>query len=76
MSRFKELNPQTEKYLIRMYCLYEEKKLTYREQVQLFQDLLDTGMVFKMGPEVMNFTQRLLNVKLIDSRKKVKENAN
>lgn len=66
--KMKTLTPAIEQYLKRMYCLYEEGKLTYREQVQLFQDLLDSGMVFQMGPEVMHFTKRLLRAKLIEGR--------
>lgn len=52
-NKIQNLTPATEKYLIRMYFLFEEGKLVHREQLQLFQDLLDSKMAFKMGPEVI-----------------------
>lgn len=66
--RINKLTPEIQKYLLNMYGQYEAGKLSYPEQVQLFQDLLDSGLVFQMGPEVLMFTQRLLNVNLIKGK--------
>jgi hypothetical protein len=74
--RMKKLTPQIRQYLIKVYGQYEEGKLSYPEQVQLFQDLWDTGLVFDMGPEVLMFAQRLLRVNLIKGQSTGNDNAN
>ena len=74
--RIKKLTPAIRQYLIKVYAQYEEGKLSYNEQIGLFQDLWDSGMVFEMGPEVLMFAQRLLRVNLIQEKSSEKENAN
>lgn len=74
--RMNTLTPEIKQHLIKIYGQYEEGKLTFPEEVQLFQDLWDTGLVFDMGPEVLMFAQRLLNVNLIKEREKPSGNRN
>lgn len=63
--RFKKLDSAAEKYLLRVYGQYLQKKLTFNEEVQLFQDLVDTGLYLQMGEETISFVRRLVSVNLI-----------
>ena len=74
--RIQTLTPAVRNYLIKVFAQYEEGKLSYPEQVQLFQDLWDSGMVFEMGPDVLMFAQRLLRVNLIQNKSTGTGNAN
>ncbi len=71
-----KLTPAIKEYLIKMYGLYESNKLTYGEEKQLFQDLLDSGLCWQMGPQVNAYIQRLLNVGLISTSNKGKQDVN
>ena len=69
MSNKMVLNEHTKMYMNRMICQREEKRLTPQEEVQLFQDLYDSGYLYNLGNEYKEFAQRmiragLLNIKL------------
>ena len=59
------LNEQTKMYMDRMICQREEKKLTANEEVQLFQDLYDSGYLYNLGDEYKEFAQRMIRVGLL-----------
>lgn len=62
------LNEATKAYMLRMISLREESKLTTREELLLFQDLYDSGFIFHLGPEYLNFCLRLIRVGLIEKK--------
>jgi len=59
------LNPNTKNYMLRMLKLREEKKLSVREEIQLFQDLYDSGLLFSLSKEYITFAKRLKKVDLL-----------
>ena len=60
------LNEQTKMYMDRMICQREEGKLTANEEIQLFQDLFDSGYLVNLGKEYQDFAQRLIRTGLVD----------
>lgn len=64
--RMQKISPEIETYLMRVYGQYLQKKLTYNEEVQLFQDLVDSGLYLQMDEEVISFARRLIEVGLIE----------
>lgn len=64
--RMQKISPEIKNYLMRVYGQYLDKKLTYNEEVQLFQDLVDSGLYLQMGDEVISFAKRLIEVGLIE----------
>lgn len=43
MNRFKTLTKQVHHYLIRVHCQFKERKLSFPEMIQFFQDSVDSG---------------------------------
>lgn len=56
---------QAESYLIKNVKRFFEYKLTEVEEIQLFQDLADTGLAWQLGPEISLLTGQLINTKVI-----------
>ena len=63
--RMNKLNPDIETHLMRVYGQYTEKKLTYVEEVQLFQDLVDSGLYLQLGGEVIEQARYLIRREVI-----------
>lgn len=64
--RMQKISPEIQNYLMRVYGQYLQKKLTYNEEVQLFQDLVDSGLYLQMDEEVISFAKRLIATGLIE----------
>ena len=69
-NRFNSYNDEIKAYLIKQYDLYQQKKLTYNEEVQFFQDMLDSGLIFNMDDNLKLHTRILLDKGFITSSKK------
>lgn len=67
MNNFKEKNPQIENYLRRVLAQYQEGKLTYHEEIQFFQDLLDSGIYLELGEDIIEMTHHLIDEEIIYS---------
>lgn len=62
------LNEHTKAYMLKMISLREQNKLSTNEELQLFQDLYDSGLIFNLRPDYLNFCLRLIQVGLIGKK--------
>lgn len=63
--RMSKLNTEIESHLMRVYEQYTAKKLTYLEEVQLFQDLVDSGLYLQLGGEVIEQARNYIRREVI-----------
>jgi hypothetical protein len=64
--RISKFDENTKKHLIRMITQYEAGKLSPDEEVCLFQDLVDSGFGWQIGPDYLNLINNLIVAKVVN----------
>lgn len=56
---------ETKNYIVRLLKQYYQEKLTEGEEIQLFQDLADSGLGWQMGSDLAEMTNYFIAAKVI-----------
>lgn len=62
------VTPAIKAHLLRVFAQFEEGRLTEGEQIQLMQDLYDSGMFIQMSIEVRVMIRNLIKAKKIKGK--------
>lgn len=65
MKKRMTYSKQSEAYLKKMIAQFEDNKLTKREIYLLFQDLVDTGLVWTLGGQYSDLANKMIKSNLI-----------
>lgn len=60
-----DFSVETKNYIVRLLKQYYQEKLTEGEEIQLFQDLADSGLGWQMGAELAERTNYFIAAKVI-----------
>jgi hypothetical protein len=59
------LNEQTKSYMLKMVDHFNNQKLVYQETQQLFQDLVDSELIWELPQDIQNYAYELINERII-----------